>query len=106
MTACRSCHDIAEADERRSPGAVARLHAGYVWLIPCQYFPGATFYVAWSCVGELHELRTDERRAHLMEMADVAAAVHHGFIARKMNYARGNSVAHLRWWLSPRRHGV
>ena len=103
MSGCPSCHDIAEAHAGRYPWAIARLRAGYVWLNPCQYFPGSTFYVARRCVPELHELPADERQAHLMEMADVAAAVHHEFDARKMNYeALGNTVAHLHWWLTPR----
>ncbi|MEJ7724922.1 MAG: HIT domain-containing protein [Ilumatobacteraceae bacterium] len=86
-------------------GPLLALRAGYVWLNPCQYFPGSTFYVARRCVAELHELPADERQAHLMEIADVAAAVHHEFDARKMNYeALGNTVAHLHWWLTPRPH--
>ncbi len=105
MSGCPSCHDIAEAHEGRYPWAIARLRAGYVWLNPCQYFAGSTFYVARRCVAELHELPADERQAHLMEMADVAAAVHYEFDARKMNYeALGNTVAHLHWWLTPRPH--
>jgi diadenosine tetraphosphate (Ap4A) HIT family hydrolase len=105
MADCPSCDHIAEAETGRYPWAVARLRAGYVWLNPCQYFPGSTFYVARRCVAELHELPTDERQAHLMEMAEVAAAIEHEFNARKMNYeALGNSVAHLHWWLTPRPH--
>lgn len=39
-----------------------------------------------------------------MEMTEVAAAVNQAFGAAKMNYeALGNSVAHLHWWLTPRR---
>jgi diadenosine tetraphosphate (Ap4A) HIT family hydrolase len=49
-------------------------------------------------------LPTDERAAHLLEMSEVAAAVHHGFGADKMNdEALGNRSAHLHWWLTPRR---
>lgn len=105
MTSCPSCREISDADAGRHPWAVARLRAGYVWLNPCQYYPGSTFYVARSCVAELHELTHDERRDHLMEMAVVAAALHDEFAARKMNYeALGNTVAHLHWWLTPRPH--
>jgi diadenosine tetraphosphate (Ap4A) HIT family hydrolase len=103
MSGCPSCHDIAEAEERRCGRWLGCTPA--TWLNPCQYFTGSTFYVARQCVAELHELPTDERRAHLMEMAEVAAAVCHGFNARKMNYeALGNTVAHLHWWLTPRHH--
>jgi diadenosine tetraphosphate (Ap4A) HIT family hydrolase len=105
MAGCPSCQHIVDAEAGRYPWAVARLSAGYVWLNPCQYFPGSTFYVARRCVTELHELPVDERQTHLMEMAAVAAAVHDEFNARKMNYeALGNSVAHLHWWLTPRPH--
>ena len=105
MAGCPSCHHIADAEAGRYPWAVARLSAGYVWLNPCQYFPGSTFYVARRCVAELHEMPRVERAAHLLEMADVAAAIHDEFNARKMNYeALGNSVAHLHWWLTPRPH--
>jgi diadenosine tetraphosphate (Ap4A) HIT family hydrolase len=106
MAGCPNCRHIADAEAGRYPWAIARLRAGYVWLNPCQYFPGSTFYVARRCVAELYELPADERQAHLMEMAEVATAVHHEFDARKMNYeALGNSVAHLHWWLTPRPHG-
>jgi diadenosine tetraphosphate (Ap4A) HIT family hydrolase len=105
MTDCPSCHDIAEAEAGRYPWAVARLSGGYIWLNPCQYYSGSVFFVARRCVAELHELPADERRVHLMEMAEVAAAVQHEFSARKMNYeALGNAVAHLHWWLTPRPH--
>jgi diadenosine tetraphosphate (Ap4A) HIT family hydrolase len=105
MAGCPSCEHIADAEAGCYPWAVARLSAGYVWLNPCQYFHGSTFYVARRCVAELHELAADERQAHLMEMAVVAAAVQDEFNARKMNYeALGNSVAHLHWWLTPRPH--
>ena len=76
MIDCPSCHDITQTDEGHYPWAVARLRAGSVWLNPCQYYPGAMFYVARRCVGELHDLPVDEREVHLMEMAAVAAAVH------------------------------
>jgi len=103
MATCPSCHDIAEAEERRYPWAVARLRGGYVWLNPCQHYPGSVFFVARRCVAELHELQGDERHAHLSGMVEVANAVQREFGARKMNYeALGNSVAHVHWWLTPR----
>lgn len=105
MTDCSNCAGIADADAGRHPWAIAQLEAGHVWLNPAQYYEGATFYVAKSCVAELHELGPHERSVHLMEMAGVAAAVFDEFGARKMNYeALGNSVAHLHWWLTPRHH--
>src|SRR6478752_4967349 len=105
MAGCPSCQHIADAEAGRFPWAVARLSAGYVWLNPCQYYVGSTFYVARRCVAELHELPVSERQAHLMEMTEVAAAIQAEFNARKMNYeALGNSVAHLHWWLTPRHH--
>jgi diadenosine tetraphosphate (Ap4A) HIT family hydrolase len=105
MAACPSCVDIAEAEEGRYPWAVARLPGGYVWLNPCQYYPGAVFFVARRCVAELHELQGEERHVHLAGMVEVAAVVQAEFGARKMNYeALGNSVAHVHWWLTPRPH--
>ena len=86
MNACATCQGILDADAGRHPWAVAQLGAGYVWLNQCQYYPGATFYVAPWCVTELHELADDERRDHLMDMAAVGAAVHDEFGAHKMNY--------------------
>jgi diadenosine tetraphosphate (Ap4A) HIT family hydrolase len=100
---CSNCRHIGEAEDGRHPWAVARLRGGYVWLNSCQYYRGAVFYVARRCVAELHELPADERAVHLMEMAEVAAAVEREFGARKMNYeALGNLVPHLHWWLTPR----
>ena len=105
MDACRNCAEIADVEAGRHPWAVARLAAGYVWLNPCQYHLGSAFYVARSCVAELHELGAEERATHLEEMAMVAAAVLDEFGARKMNYeALGNLVPHLHWWLTPRHH--
>ena len=75
MTTCPSCRDIAEAEVRRYPWAIARLRGGYVWLNPCQHYPGSVFFVARECVAELHELDAAERHVHLAEMVDVAAAV-------------------------------
>ena len=105
MASCPSCGDIAEAESKRYPRAIARLRGGYVWLNPCQYYTGSVFFVARRCVAELHELPGDERQTHLVEMAEVAAAVQREFGARKMNYeALGNAVAHVHWWLTPRPH--
>jgi diadenosine tetraphosphate (Ap4A) HIT family hydrolase len=104
MADCSVCADIDRTERGEHPWAVARLPTGYVWMHPTQYFEGATLFVATQCVRELHDLPTDGRAAHLLEMSEVAAAVHHGFGADKMNYeALGNRSAHLHWWLTPRR---
>jgi diadenosine tetraphosphate (Ap4A) HIT family hydrolase len=72
-------------------------------LNPTQYHRGATFFVARSCVREIHELPAGERTAHLAEMVAVAHAVHVAFRPRRLNYeALGNSVPHLHWWITPR----
>lgn len=105
MDTCPSCDDIREADAGHHPWAVARLRGGYVWLNPCQHYPGSVFFVARHCVAELHELKGVDRQLHLAQMVEVAAAVQHEFDARKMNYeALGNTVAHVHWWLTPRPH--
>ena len=103
MDACPNCADNAAARRGEDPWAVARLRTGTVRLGKVQYHRGLTFFVAESCVAELHELPRAERDAHLAEMADVAAAVFRAFAPRKLNHeALGNSVAHLHWWLVPR----
>jgi diadenosine tetraphosphate (Ap4A) HIT family hydrolase len=103
MTVCPNCDGNDAADRGDDPWAVARLQTGYVKLSPTQYYRGATFFVAKTCVSELHELSVPERQSHLMEMSEVAAAVFTAFAPRKLNYeALGNSVRHLHWWLTPR----
>lgn len=103
MPACPNCDANDAADQGDDPWAVARLETGYVKLSPTQYFRGATFFVAKACVRELHELSRPDRRSHLMEMSEVAAAVFTAFAPEKLNYeALGNSVPHLHWWLTPR----
>ena len=102
---CPSCHELAEIEAGRDPLAVARLGAGYVRLNHCQHYVGSTFYVATTCVAEVHQLDPSERATHLMEMAAVSGAVHDEFGARKMNVeSLGNGVPHLHWWLTPRPH--
>jgi diadenosine tetraphosphate (Ap4A) HIT family hydrolase len=101
--ACPICVSNRAADEGDDPWFVARLSTGYVRLARTQYYRGAAFFAARACVAELHDLVAPVRQVHLMEMADVAAAVFDAFAARKMNYeALGNTVAHLHWWLTPR----
>ncbi len=46
MATCPSCLDIAAADAGQYPWAIARLRGGYLWLNPCQYYPGSVFFVA------------------------------------------------------------
>jgi diadenosine tetraphosphate (Ap4A) HIT family hydrolase len=102
---CRACAENAAAELGDDPWAVARLRTGVVRLNPTQYHRGATFFVATSCVVELHDLDRETRALHLEEMAQVAEAVFRWVRPRKMNYeALGNSVPHLHWWLTPR-HG-
>jgi diadenosine tetraphosphate (Ap4A) HIT family hydrolase len=83
--------------------AVARLQTGYVHLERSQSYRGYTFFSATSCVAELHELPSEERRLHLYEMAEVAHAVWRAFSPRKLNYeALGNTERHLHWHIVPR----
>lgn len=103
MGACALCESNAAADRGEDPWSVARLQTGYVRVNPTQYHRGATFFAATTCVRELHELSREHRDAHLVEMAEVAAAVYEAFEPAKLNYeALGNSVPHLHWWLTPR----
>jgi diadenosine tetraphosphate (Ap4A) HIT family hydrolase len=83
MSRCSTCVDIAEAEAKRYRWAVARTRGGYVWLNPCQYFPGSVFFVSRRCVAELHQLEGEERQTHLALMVDVAAAVRHEFGAAR-----------------------
>jgi diadenosine tetraphosphate (Ap4A) HIT family hydrolase len=101
--ACPLCAENNAAEQGDDPWAIARLATGYVRLNPTQRYRGATFFVARACVRELHQLPRAERTEHLVEMADVAAALFSEFAPRKLNYeALGNSVPHLHWWLTPR----
>ena len=100
---CAACEDIARIERGEDPCAIARVRTGYVRLLPCQYYAGATIFLAKRCVAELHELPREERDAYLAEMADVAAAVFDAFQPRKLNYELlGNGCPHLHWWLVPR----
>jgi diadenosine tetraphosphate (Ap4A) HIT family hydrolase len=102
---CFNCEEIERAERGENPFAVARLTTGYVVLNKSGFYPGQAYFTAKRCVAELHELPPEERAVHLVEMSEVAAAIFHGFGARKMNYeALGNSVPHLHWWLTPRHH--
>src|SRR6185369_10326460 len=88
---CVLCAENAAADRGDDPWAVARLSTGVVRLNPTQWFRGATFFVARSCVAELHELTPSIRSTHLMEMSHVAEAMFNAFRPRKLNYeALGN----------------
>jgi diadenosine tetraphosphate (Ap4A) HIT family hydrolase len=105
LTPCRACDDNAAAERGEDPWAVARLRSGIVRLNPTQYHRGSAFFVARSCVAELHELPREIRAVHLEEMVQVAESIFGHVRPRKMNYeALGNSVPHLHWWLTPR-HG-
>ena len=102
-TAARSAPRTRRLIAARTRGRLPRLSTGLVRLNPTQWFRGATFFVATSCVAELHELARPIRAAHLMEMSDVAQAMFQAFSPRKLNYeALGNTVPHLHWWLTPR----
>jgi diadenosine tetraphosphate (Ap4A) HIT family hydrolase len=103
MTVCPNCDANDAADRGDDPWAVAKLQTGYVKLSPTQYYLGASFFVAKACASELHELSGPDRKSHLIEMSEVAAAVFTAFAPRKLNYeALGNTVPHLHWWLTPR----
>lgn len=101
---CFNCGEINRVERGEHPWAVAELATGYVWMNSVQYFEGATFFVSRWCVAELFELPSDDRTEHLIEMTEVAGAVHDAFGSDKMNYeALGNTDRHLHWWLTPRR---
>jgi diadenosine tetraphosphate (Ap4A) HIT family hydrolase len=101
--ACHICSDNASQDIGGEMWGVARLTTGYVRLNPNQYFRGSCFFLATSCVHELHDLGRSTRDVHLGEMAEVAAAIWTVFSPKKLNYeALGNGAPHLHWWLTPR----
>jgi diadenosine tetraphosphate (Ap4A) HIT family hydrolase len=103
MATCHICADNRSQDTGADMWGVARLTTGYVRLNPNQYFRGSCFFLAKSCVYELHDFDRATRDAHLAEMAEVAAAVWDVFRPRKLNYeALGNGAPHLHWWLTPR----
>ena|SRR5665213_4211241 len=103
MGACHICSDNRSHDLGQDVWAVARLTTGYVRLNPNQHFHGSCFFLAKSCIHELHDFDHVTRNVHLAEMADVAAAIWDVFSPRKLNYeALGNGAPHLHWWLTPR----
>jgi diadenosine tetraphosphate (Ap4A) HIT family hydrolase len=103
MASCHICSDNASQDIGEEMWGAARLTSGYVRLNPNQYFRGSCFFLAKSCIHELHDLDRTTRDAHLAEMAEVAAAIWSVFSPKKLNYeALGNGAPHLHWWLTPR----
>jgi diadenosine tetraphosphate (Ap4A) HIT family hydrolase len=103
MGTCHICADNASQDLGEEKWSVARLTTGYVRLNPNQYFHGSCFFLAKSCIHELHDFDRVTRDAHLAEMAEVAAAIWTTFTPKKLNYeALGNGAPHLHWWLTPR----
>jgi diadenosine tetraphosphate (Ap4A) HIT family hydrolase len=103
VTSCHICSDNASQDIGDELWGVARLTTGYVRLNLNQYFHGSCFFLAKSCVHELHDFDRTTRDAHLAEMAEVAAALWSVFSPKKLNYeALGNGAPHLHWWLTPR----
>jgi diadenosine tetraphosphate (Ap4A) HIT family hydrolase len=100
---CHICADNNAQDSGVDEWGIARLTTGYVRLNPNQYFPGSSFFLAKSCIHELHQLDRATRDVHLAEMAEVSAAIWDVFAPRKLNYeALGNGAPHLHWWLTPR----
>jgi diadenosine tetraphosphate (Ap4A) HIT family hydrolase len=105
MTECRACRDNEAGALGQDEWAVAELATGVVRINPVQYHRGSTFFVARTCVAELHDLPRDERLCFLADMAAVAQAVFRAFQPRKLNYeCLGNTVPHLHWWITPRHH--
>ena len=103
MKTCPICRDNNASDEGTDPWFVARLQTGYVRLAPNQYFKGGSFFVSKQCVREVFDLDVSVRAHHLLEMAEVAAAVNGAFHPRKLNVeSLGNGVPHLHWWITPR----
>jgi len=103
MSECDICQHNRAYDAGSEPWLVARLQTGYVTLTPNQYFCGASYFLAKSCVREVFDLDPAERALHLHEMAELAAALNDAFGPRKLNIeSLGNGVPHLHWWLTPR----
>ncbi|UCI31742.1 HIT family protein [Mesorhizobium sp. B4-1-4] len=92
---------IDNSDERHF---LAELETGIVTLSRNrQYFKGYCFFSAKRKARELHDLPSEIRSKHLMEMALVAEAVQLAFGAKKMNVAFfGNAFAHVHWNIIPR----
>lgn len=89
------------ADDRHF---VAELETGYLWLSRNrQYFRGYCLFAAKQQARELHEMPSDLRSRHLMEMSLVTEAVQLTFNPKKMNVAFfGNLWAHVHWNIIPR----
>ncbi|HLI72557.1 MAG TPA: HIT domain-containing protein [Acidimicrobiales bacterium] len=103
MDSCWICDENERQASGHCVGAVAELTTGWVRLHRRQRYRGASFFVARSCVREVYDLEPSVRDVHLVELAEVAAAVDAVFAPRKMNIeSLGNGVPHLHWWLTPR----
>ncbi|MGZ9722693.1 HIT family protein [Rhizobium miluonense] len=92
---------VDEADMRHF---VAELETGYLWLSRNrQYFRGYCFFAAKRQARELHEMPSDVRNRHLIEMSLVTEAVQLACNPKKMNVAFfGNLWAHVHWNIIPR----
>lgn len=103
MGSCWICEENDRQAVGRCDGAVAELETGWVRLHRRQRYRGGAFFVSRTCVREVYDLDAASRSLHLVEMAEVAAAIDATFSPVKMNIeALGNGIPHLHWWLTPR----
>jgi len=85
------------------PLFISDLASSRVILNPNQLFKGRTFVISKKHATELSQLRDDERRQFIEEMAYVAEALEKVFNLDKKNYTLlGNVAPHLHWHLIPR----
>jgi diadenosine tetraphosphate (Ap4A) HIT family hydrolase len=90
---CSTCEENARQAAGQLEGAVASLATGSVRLQRRQRYRGASFFVAHDCVREVYDLEPDRRSLHLLELAEVAAAIDAAFLPVKMNIeSLGNGV--------------
>lgn len=101
---CYVCDWISRIDEDENKYFIAELETGYVFLSSkWQYFKGYTFFVSKMCIGELHLMPIDFRKAFLFEMTIVSEAVKNTFNPIKINCeSLGNSCSHAHWHIIPR----
>ncbi|MFT8873019.1 MAG: HIT family protein [Sporolactobacillus sp.] len=101
---CLICQRIDMIKSGSNPYFVAELETGYVVVGDFQLFKGYTLFLCKRHETELFFLDEAFKNKFLMEMSEVAAAVHDAFHPDKLNYEMlGNGDAHMHWHLFPRR---
>ena len=100
---CPLCRKLATLDRLAESEVVWPFPHSVALLGPWQFYHGYCVLVARTHARELIGLADGERRAYLVEMCVLAAAIEACFRPHKLNYELlGNQVPHPHWHLFPR----